>query len=467
MDGHPGRPVVLSAATAVVGVMGDPVAHSLSPLLHNTAFAELGLDWVSVGFPVAAGAAGAALAGARAPRDPGAVGHHAPQGGRGRAGRPALAAGRPAGGGQLRGATRTASWRGDNTDGRRLRGRPPAPGRLRPAGTALPGGRGRRRGPGRHRRAGRRRGRRGDRGQPVAGPGRRRRPPWPGAGRAGRPVRGRRLTAIWWSTPPRWAWPAPGRRTPWPVDPALLHAGQVVVDLVYHPLVDAWLAAARSRGASVANGLGMLVHQAALQLARWTGHDPPVEAMWAAVAGPADGGRGEEAAPAVRGERACLGRSALVNYAPANRRRPAPGHLTARFDVVLVGSAVLLGPDRRGDDLLRHQGQAGPGRRGPALLPEAPGRLLGDRPGGDGGPGPVRLPPAGADQHRALRGHPVGPAGRAGHAGPAGRAALVPPRPLPAAAVGVRHPGAHHRHRHLLRPTARGSRLPGPGPAWC
>ena len=34
----------LSAATSVVGVIGDPVAHSLSPLLHNTAFAELGLD---------------------------------------------------------------------------------------------------------------------------------------------------------------------------------------------------------------------------------------------------------------------------------------------------------------------------------------------------------------------------------------------------------------------------------------
>ncbi len=56
----------LSAATTVVGVMGDPVAHSLSPLLHNTAFAELGLDWVSVGFKVPAGQAAGALAGVRA-----------------------------------------------------------------------------------------------------------------------------------------------------------------------------------------------------------------------------------------------------------------------------------------------------------------------------------------------------------------------------------------------------------------
>ena len=54
----------LSAATTVVGVIGDPVAHSLSPLLHNTAFAELGLDWVSLGFSVPTGSAADALTGA-------------------------------------------------------------------------------------------------------------------------------------------------------------------------------------------------------------------------------------------------------------------------------------------------------------------------------------------------------------------------------------------------------------------
>jgi shikimate 5-dehydrogenase len=32
----------------------------------------------------------------------------------------------------------------------------------------------------------------------------------------------------------------------------------------------------------------MLVHQAALQIERWTGSEAPVDAMWAAVAGPAD-----------------------------------------------------------------------------------------------------------------------------------------------------------------------------------
>ena len=39
--------------------MGDPVAHSLSPFLHNTAFSALGLDWASAGLAVpAAGLAG-------------------------------------------------------------------------------------------------------------------------------------------------------------------------------------------------------------------------------------------------------------------------------------------------------------------------------------------------------------------------------------------------------------------------
>jgi shikimate dehydrogenase len=63
--------------------------------------------------------------------------------------------------------------------------------------------------------------------------------------------------------------------------------GQCVVDLVYDPPVSPWLAAARRRGADTSNGLGMLVHQAALQVGLWTGQDPPVEAMWRAVSGPA------------------------------------------------------------------------------------------------------------------------------------------------------------------------------------
>ena len=58
---------MITGATTVVGVIGDPVGHSLSPVIHNAAFAAQDLDFVSVTFPVAAapGAADAALAAMR------------------------------------------------------------------------------------------------------------------------------------------------------------------------------------------------------------------------------------------------------------------------------------------------------------------------------------------------------------------------------------------------------------------
>ena len=46
-----------------VGIIGWPVAHSLSPAIHNAAFAAMGLDWVYVPLPVAPGALPEALAG--------------------------------------------------------------------------------------------------------------------------------------------------------------------------------------------------------------------------------------------------------------------------------------------------------------------------------------------------------------------------------------------------------------------
>jgi shikimate dehydrogenase len=73
----------------------------------------------------------------------------------------------------------------------------------------------------------------------------------------------------------------------WPIAPHLLHPGQVVADLIYVPRPTPWLAAAATAGATTVDGLGMLVHQAAAQLAVWTGLDPPVEAMWRSV-DPAD-----------------------------------------------------------------------------------------------------------------------------------------------------------------------------------
>jgi len=68
-----------------------------------------------------------------------------------------------------------------------------------------------------------------------------------------------------------------------PVDPVLLHSGQLVVDLVYIPAVTPLVSAARERGATAVNGLGMLIHQAALAFEHWTGLEPPLEAMSAAA----------------------------------------------------------------------------------------------------------------------------------------------------------------------------------------
>lgn len=51
------------ARTRVVGIIGDPVAHSLSPRMHNAAFAAAGLNWVYVAFRVPAPELSAALRG--------------------------------------------------------------------------------------------------------------------------------------------------------------------------------------------------------------------------------------------------------------------------------------------------------------------------------------------------------------------------------------------------------------------
>lgn len=59
--------------------------------------------------------------------------------------------------------------------------------------------------------------------------------------------------------------------------------GAVALDLIYHPLRTAWLDVAAAGGATTANGVGMLVGQAAVAFERWTGRSAPVDAMWAAV----------------------------------------------------------------------------------------------------------------------------------------------------------------------------------------
>lgn len=68
-----------------------------------------------------------------------------------------------------------------------------------------------------------------------------------------------------------------------PVPVEMLGPPQIVVDLVYHPVDTPLLRAARERGARAIDGVGMLVHQAALAFTLWTGVDAPIEAMNAAA----------------------------------------------------------------------------------------------------------------------------------------------------------------------------------------
>lgn len=68
-----------------------------------------------------------------------------------------------------------------------------------------------------------------------------------------------------------------------PFDASKLEATHVVVDTIYHPAETPLLAIARDRGATVANGLAMLVHQAALAFRLLTGMDAPLATMRAAA----------------------------------------------------------------------------------------------------------------------------------------------------------------------------------------
>ena len=272
-----------SAATQVVGVIGYPVTHSLSPLLHNTAFAELGVDWVSVGFPVEPDQAATAIEGAR------------------KLGIRGLSVTMPhkedvaVAVSCTRSAERLAAvnclfldadgaWVGDNTDGEGLVAALARGGRFDPAGRrCLVVGAG---GAARAVVAAladagaaevvvvNRTRDRAVAAAALAG----------SAGRVGDAADATGCDLVVNATPAGMAG-VEGGPDGWPLDPALLGPGQVVVDLVYHPSTTPWLAAAAGQGAATSNGLGMLVHQAALQIERWTGQVAPVDAMWAAATG--------------------------------------------------------------------------------------------------------------------------------------------------------------------------------------
>ena len=74
-----------------------------------------------------------------------------------------------------------------------------------------------------------------------------------------------------------------GMREGDPLPGTSFNSGQVVVDLIYDPPSTEMVERARSAGADAWGGLGMLVHQAAAAFRIWTGQDPPLETMSAAA----------------------------------------------------------------------------------------------------------------------------------------------------------------------------------------
>jgi len=118
---------------------------------------------------------------------------------------------------------------------------------------------------------------------------------------ARRPLRGAELTSLVGSTPATvHSWDAAERlaieadlvvnATPVgmkpgenPIPGARWRADQVVVDLIYRPPATPLVESARASGAGAWGGLGMLVHQAAASIRIWSGQDPPLETMSAAA----------------------------------------------------------------------------------------------------------------------------------------------------------------------------------------
>jgi len=70
---------------------------------------------------------------------------------------------------------------------------------------------------------------------------------------------------------------------PPPIDPALLRPQLLVYDLIYRPRETALLREAKRLGCQVLGGLGMLLYQGALAFELWTGRTPPEQAMRTAL----------------------------------------------------------------------------------------------------------------------------------------------------------------------------------------
>ena len=68
-----------------------------------------------------------------------------------------------------------------------------------------------------------------------------------------------------------------------PVERKFLHERMIVFDIVYNPLSTRLLREAKTAGAYVVGGIRMLVYQGALAFELWTGRKPPVKEMCTAV----------------------------------------------------------------------------------------------------------------------------------------------------------------------------------------
>ena len=264
------------AATRVVGVIGSPVRHSLSPVIHNAAFRALGLDWVYVAFEVAPSAGEAAV---RAVPSLGLEGLNVTRPHKDAA---AAAVDRLSPVAARLGAVNTVVRReavlvGENTDGAGFLAALAADQGFHPTDRrcVVLGGGGAARavvlalaeaGAADVAVVARRPGQAGVAAE-LAG----------AAGRAGTAVDVGAADLVVNATPVT-------DRLPLDLGPGHLAGSQLVVDLSYEPPVSALLAAARAVGAATANGVSMLVHQAARSFQMWTGREAPLAAMDDAVA---------------------------------------------------------------------------------------------------------------------------------------------------------------------------------------
>lgn len=68
-----------------------------------------------------------------------------------------------------------------------------------------------------------------------------------------------------------------------PLSPGLLRKDMLVMDIVYNPVQTAFLKHARQTGCRTIDGVAMFVYQGAFQFTLWTGMEAPVETMRKAV----------------------------------------------------------------------------------------------------------------------------------------------------------------------------------------